>query len=126
MWYFHFHCTSLHFLIIIFTISGELEHTYGISQPAILFCSSMNKNIEKLTKSTSTIQHIVSFDHDEGTPTTTLLYENLIKPTQAKLQVVHKDPDSIAAVLYSSGTTGLPKGVAITNKNMTFMLKLLG
>lgn len=109
-----------------FIISGELEHTLSISQPTILFRSSMNKNIEKLNKSTSTIQHIISLDHDEGTPTTTLLYEDLIKPTPPKFQVVHRDPDSIAAILYSSGTTGLPKGVAMTNQNWVFMLKLQG
>ncbi|KAK7603657.1 hypothetical protein V9T40_003656 [Parthenolecanium corni] len=107
----------------LYTI-GELENSLGISQPSILFCSSVDEKIEKLIKSTSTIQQIISFDHEEGTPATTLLFENFIKPTQAKLQVVHKDPESIAAILYSSGTTGFPKGVAITNKNIIYMLKL--
>ena len=34
-------------------------------------------------------------------------------------------PDNIAYLIYASGTTGIPKGVAVTHRNVTRLLKAL-
>ncbi|MDN9009953.1 non-ribosomal peptide synthetase [Brevibacillus laterosporus] len=44
--------------------------------------------------------------------------EGLFQPTSCSYTGVEADPDHIAYIVYTSGTTGLPKGVGISQRNM--------
>lgn len=59
--------------------------------------------------------------HDASAPgLDVLLWQELLKRgTKAALPPDGGDPDALAVILYSGGTTGIPKGVMITNFNLT-------
>ncbi len=56
---------------------------------------------------------------DSRTGTEELVYEELVtQGMEESLPPVHIVPEDIASLLYTSGTTGKPKGVALTHRNL--------
>lgn len=90
----------------------ELSHILLDSTPKYLFTSSKNYEIalEAQKISTSNVQIIVFDDteHIETTKETTPEIEGIIAPPM----------EQIVAILYTSGTTGTPKGVMLTYGNI--------
>jgi len=52
-------------------------------------------------------------------------YSDLIKHASKKFNSVHSDPDEPAVLLYTSGTTGNPKGVIVTHRNFIAQTELV-
>jgi long-chain acyl-CoA synthetase len=48
----------------------------------------------------------------------TLSYERLVAESSPDLEIFDKDPEDIAIIMYTSGTTGKPKGVLLTHENL--------
>ena len=93
--------------------SGEIEYFIGNAEPAVVVCSSKNFGwVSKIAFKAGT-QHVFTLDDDR---TGSLLQRAAHHSDQHT--AVQQKADDLAAILYTSGTTGRSKGAMLTHGNM--------
>lgn len=99
-----------------------MTHVLNISRPKIIFSSEigLKRNIESI-KAVSSIEKIIQIN---GKPVAggIIEYKNVgvyVNPDEFEPVDVQGWTD-VAYILYSSGTTGLPKGVMLTHLNVLY------
>lgn len=113
------------YMMLSFSL-GELEHTLNITQPFVIFTSSYSSDkLQKLKKKCKSIKYVIHID-DKSSSRDDLSYKTLLgrkgktKYTQPKVT-----GENTTIILFSSGSTGLPKGVMLSNKSIVFLLELV-
>lgn len=99
----------------------EVQRQIELSDPKAIIVSPANSNVAKeaLKKAKRNLPIITvrSFDED-AVPDTICFKELLEKTDRSILNSVNRSPEDVCVLPYSSGTTGLPKGVELLNRNI--------
>ncbi|XP_073836128.1 uncharacterized protein [Musca autumnalis] len=102
-----------------FGVNG-IKHIYAITRPRLMFCdgkiyTKMKQALDECDLHSTVIYTVRN--HIEGVPSIEdfLKYTSQINPSLYKAVNLQQGPNQVAAILCSSGTTGLPKGVNMSH-----------
>ncbi|BEP55285.1 malonyl-CoA synthase [Variovorax sp. V118] len=93
--------------------SAEIEYFIGNAEPAVVVCTGRNAAWVRPIAEAAGTRHVFTLDDDR---TGTLL--DAAARCSDRHTVAIKKPDDLAAILYTSGTTGRSKGAMLTHRNL--------
>jgi malonyl-CoA/methylmalonyl-CoA synthetase len=100
--------------------SSEIEYFIGNAEPGVVVCSGKNFSwVSRIAFSAGT-RHVFTLDDDRRG---SLLERAAVQSDRH--EIARRDADDLAAILYTSGTTGRSKGAMLTHGNMLSNARVL-
>jgi malonyl-CoA/methylmalonyl-CoA synthetase len=96
--------------------SSEIEYFVGNAEPEVFVCSSKNFSWTKPIADAKSVRHVFTLDDDPLHNSGSLL--DAARSQSAAHQIAEKNENDLAAILYTSGTTGRSKGAMLSHKNL--------
>ena len=93
--------------------ANELEYFFGNAEPAAVVFDSHNRSMIEPLACKAGATHLLTLDADGSSS-----LMQLAEKAKPDFPVVHSEADELATLLYSSGTTGVPKGIMLTHGNL--------
>ncbi|XP_058118404.1 uncharacterized protein LOC131288319 [Anopheles ziemanni] len=110
----------------------EFDHALNLSKPTIVFVSpySADRAIKAARRNTNFVKQVFLYGEDNPYGADVMLYDEFlskkpaINPHTFWIEPTNME-EHVALIMCSSGTTGLPKGVQLTQRNVIASLPLL-
>ncbi len=100
--------------------AAEVEYFLSDAEPSLVVCDSRNQEwIGELAKKTGT-PHVYTLDAD-GSGSLPVAAAS----QEPSADIAHSRPDDLAAILYTSGTTGRSKGAMLSHRNLSSNAEVL-
>ncbi|XP_065222669.1 uncharacterized protein LOC135847162 [Planococcus citri] len=103
--------------------TGELAHAFDISKPiAVMVTNRTYDKVNTIQKSSDYIKHVINLDVVDFLKESNIIDDDNEIRTSVPVST-SADPAATALILYSSGTTGLSKGVQLTHRSIICLME---